>query len=134
MGVITLSPVLLRRSINMYLCEHCSAVITTRRQWRHYTRVQSRFACRKCGHNCTNYSALQQHLAEHLSTTSTQTGPSGASQATRVLTPSKHRLKRAVSYSEYKAARLENPLQLLESSDEDTASKDPRSQRWASAS
>ena len=118
----------------MYRCEHCSAVFTTRRQWRRHSQVHWRFACRKCGHNCTDYAALQQHLAEHLATTSTQTGPSGASLAAKVLTPSKHRVKRAVSYAEYKAFRLEDPLRLLESSDEDTSGKDPRSQRWASAS
>ena len=113
----------------MYRCEDCSAVLTTKRQWRRHSRGHTRFACRKCGQNCTDYPALQQQLAEHLSTTATQTGPAGSLLATRVLTPSKHRVKRTVSYAEYKAVRLEDPLRLLESSDDDAAGNDPRSQR-----
>ena len=113
----------------MYRCEDCSAVFTTKRQWRRHSRVHTRFACRKCGQNCTDYPTLQQHLTEHLATTATQTGPTGSSLATRVLTPSKHRAKRSVTYAEYKAVRLTDPLRLLESSEDEAAGKDPRSQR-----
>ena len=114
----------------MYRCEHCSAVFTTRRQWRRHARIHTRFACRRCEHICANHAELQQHLETHLATTSTQTGPAGATLATRVLTLTKHRAKRVNPYLAYRTANIEDPLGLLESNDDnDKSGNDPRADR-----
>ena len=76
-------------------------------------RVHSRFTCCKCDHICVNHADLQQHLT----TTTAQTRPAGAMLATRVLTPSKNRVKRVTSYVAYNAAKMEDQLRLLESSE-----------------
>ena len=109
----------------MYHCEYCTAVFTTRRQWRRHTRVHFRFFCRKCEYLCTNYATHCRALSYHFYTDRL----SEASLATRALTPSKHCIKRVVSYAEYKAARLEDQLRLLESSDDNESGNDPRSQQ-----
>ena len=46
-----------------------------------------------------------------------QTGLAGSSLATRVLTPTKHRAKRVITFAAYKAVKMEDSLRLLESSD-----------------
>ena len=56
-----------------------------------------------------------------MATTSTQTGPSGATLATQVL-KSKHRVRRVISYVDYKATQLEDLPRLLESSDDNNES------------
>ena len=114
----------------MYRCEHCSAVFTTRKQWCRHARIHTRFACRWCEHICANHAELQQHLATHLATTSTQTGSAEATLATQVLTPTKYRAKRVTPYVAYRTAKMEDPLGLLESSDNnDKSGNDPRADR-----
>ena len=51
-------------------------------KWHRHSRTHSRFTRRRCEPIRATHAELQQHLATHIATTSTQTGPTGASPAT----------------------------------------------------
>ena len=112
----------------IYRCNHCPAVFTNRRQWRRHSRTHTPDSL-AIGVSTSlppmlNCSNIWQHT---FATTSSQTGPAGSSPATRVLTPTKHRAKRVIRYTAYKAVKMEDLLGLLEfSNKEGTSNNDPR--------
>ena len=101
---------------------------STRSQSRRHTRTHTRFTCRRCEYICSTHA----EMATHIAATSTQTGPAGSSLATLVLTPTKHRAKRVITYAAYKAVKIEDPLGILKSSDEESKlSNDPRADQFS---
>ena len=81
-------------SFDMYRCEHCPAVFTTRRLWRRHSRTQQ-----------IHLSSVWTYLHYSLWVTTTfgnwhcyHFDQGWANNAKQVLTPTKNRVKRAITY------------------------------------
>ena len=110
----------------MHHCTFCTAVFTTRRQWKRHTSIHLRFTCNRCQERFEDNEALRTHIAMHFNQTATQTGAAGAAIAEKVLTPTKHRRRTRLSLQVYQKRQID-PLGLHDTSDEETT--DPRHKR-----